>query len=79
MPEAAVKQAFAAVIGEPYVSKNWGGEPSACRLGDAIGSDDFAVAAPRPPETFTMVSFQSGKRSPNIGRPLADSDLVASS
>jgi hypothetical protein len=28
MPEAAVKQAFADIIGEPYVSKDWGGEKS---------------------------------------------------
>jgi hypothetical protein len=28
MPEAAVKQAFAALIGERYVSKDWGGEKS---------------------------------------------------
>jgi hypothetical protein len=28
MPEAAVKQAFADIIGEPYVSKDWGGERS---------------------------------------------------
>lgn len=28
MPEAVVKQAFADIIGEPYVSKDWGGEKS---------------------------------------------------
>jgi hypothetical protein len=28
MPEAAVKQAFAEIIGEPYVPKDWGGEKS---------------------------------------------------
>ncbi|MGY4568131.1 MULTISPECIES: hypothetical protein [Bradyrhizobium] len=45
MPEVAVKQAFADIIGEPYVSKDWGGEKSDLQTARLTIEDEPTSAA----------------------------------
>jgi hypothetical protein len=80
IPEAEVKAAFAAIIGEPYVSKDWGGEKSdlvstQVRLEGQPVSTAFAFKGPAKPKPLTVADL--GKNGDQISRLFSEpSDFV---
>jgi hypothetical protein len=79
-PEAEVKAAFAAIVGEPFVSKDWGGEKSdlvstQIRLEGQQVSTAFGFKGPAKPKHLTVADL--GKNGDQISRLFSEpSDFV---
>lgn len=79
-PEAEVKAAFAAIVGEPFVPKDWGGEKSdlvstQVRLEGQPVSTAFAFKGPAKSKPLTVADL--GKNGDQISRLFSEpSDLV---
>ena len=80
MPEAAVKQAFADIIGEPYVSKDWGGEKSDLQTARLTIDDEPTSAAfifKGPSVTGPLHPANMGKRGDQLVRAFEEPvDLI---
>lgn len=80
MPEDEVKAAFAALIGEPYVPKDWGGERSdlnttRLRLDGGALESSFVFKGPGAPKKMVIATL--GKNGDQIARALTEEpDLV---